>query len=216
MPVQLILGGREVMLRSQETRQRMERLVQQLQVIYLDNDGHILPPQTRVVLEFLKATTTESQPRALTAAASLRPSIALPSLDPVADAELPDGEAARPLERSAASAPFVYLEAPRFVKHGGQRSEDLLPMIKRNREMRILRIERRATVWKCAGEISATGHRYVAIVFSVPQQNGDRDGGKVKTPRARDQSQVLRRPICAVPTRLFEAGHEASTDLGAP
>lgn len=71
MPVQLILGGRDVMLRSQETRQRMERLVRQLQVIYLNNEGHILPPQTRVVLEFLKATTTENRPRALTVAASL-------------------------------------------------------------------------------------------------------------------------------------------------
>lgn len=70
MPVQLILGGRDVLLRSQETQQRMERLVRQLRLICLDNEGHILPPQTRVVLEFLKGTTTDSRRRDHAAVAS--------------------------------------------------------------------------------------------------------------------------------------------------
>jgi hypothetical protein len=48
-------------LRSEETRQRMERLVRQLQVVDLDNEGHVLPPQTRVVLEFLKTTTAHDR-----------------------------------------------------------------------------------------------------------------------------------------------------------
>jgi pimeloyl-ACP methyl ester carboxylesterase len=55
MPVQLILGGRDVLLRSAETRHRMERQVRQLQVIYLENEGHILPPQTHAVLAFVSA-----------------------------------------------------------------------------------------------------------------------------------------------------------------
>jgi pimeloyl-ACP methyl ester carboxylesterase len=56
MPVQLILGGRDVLLRSDETRRRMEQQVRQLRVTYLENEGHILPPQTRAVLEFVNAT----------------------------------------------------------------------------------------------------------------------------------------------------------------
>jgi pimeloyl-ACP methyl ester carboxylesterase len=54
MPVQLILGGRDVLLRSDETRHRMEQ-IRRLHVIYLENEGHILPPQTRAVLEFVHA-----------------------------------------------------------------------------------------------------------------------------------------------------------------
>jgi pimeloyl-ACP methyl ester carboxylesterase len=53
MPVQLILGGKDALLRSMETRARMERLVSNIRVIYLENEGHILPPQTRVITEFL-------------------------------------------------------------------------------------------------------------------------------------------------------------------
>jgi pimeloyl-ACP methyl ester carboxylesterase len=71
MPVQVILGGRDVLLRSAETRDRMERLVPRLQLIYLEREGHILPPQTRAVLEFVQATNAASRSASHTGAASL-------------------------------------------------------------------------------------------------------------------------------------------------
>jgi pimeloyl-ACP methyl ester carboxylesterase len=54
MPVQVILGGKDALLRSMETRARMERLVSNIRVTYLENEGHILPPQTRAITEFLR------------------------------------------------------------------------------------------------------------------------------------------------------------------
>ena len=57
MPVLLVVGGRDVMLRSDETRARMERLVQRLRVVFLEAEGHVLPAQTQVVLEFLEQAT---------------------------------------------------------------------------------------------------------------------------------------------------------------
>jgi len=61
MPVQVVLGARDVMLRSDETRERMQRLVEQLHLTYLENDGHVLPPQTQAVLEFLEAVTADGR-----------------------------------------------------------------------------------------------------------------------------------------------------------
>lgn len=58
MPVQLILGGKDVLIRSGETRNRMERLVPHLRLTFLENVGHILPPQTRVIAEFLGTVTS--------------------------------------------------------------------------------------------------------------------------------------------------------------
>ena len=55
MPVQLILGGKDVLVHSNETRDRMERLVPHLDLRYLENEGHILPKQTRAIAEFLSA-----------------------------------------------------------------------------------------------------------------------------------------------------------------
>ena len=54
MPVQLILGGKDALLRSSETRDRMQRLAPQLQLTYLENDGHLVPRQTATIAEFLK------------------------------------------------------------------------------------------------------------------------------------------------------------------
>ena len=53
MPVQVILGGKDAMLHSSDTRDRMQRLVPQLHLTYLEHEGHILPPQTRVISDFL-------------------------------------------------------------------------------------------------------------------------------------------------------------------
>jgi hypothetical protein len=49
-----IYGFKDALLRSMETRARMERLVPNIRVMYLENEGHILPPQTGVISEFLR------------------------------------------------------------------------------------------------------------------------------------------------------------------
>jgi pimeloyl-ACP methyl ester carboxylesterase len=52
VPVQLIVGSDDVMLRSAETRERMERCVPHAQVRYLEGVGHVVPPQTQAVGDF--------------------------------------------------------------------------------------------------------------------------------------------------------------------
>jgi pimeloyl-ACP methyl ester carboxylesterase len=61
MPVQLILGGKDVLIHSIETRNRMERLVPHLDLRYLDNEGHILPKQTGAISEFLSAAQARAE-----------------------------------------------------------------------------------------------------------------------------------------------------------
>ena len=46
MPVRVIVGSDDALLRSSETRERIERHVKGARVLYLDGVGHILPPQT--------------------------------------------------------------------------------------------------------------------------------------------------------------------------
>jgi pimeloyl-ACP methyl ester carboxylesterase len=55
LPVQLIVGAQDVLLRSRETRDRTLQLVPQAQVVFLEQAGHILPPQTQAVSDFLRA-----------------------------------------------------------------------------------------------------------------------------------------------------------------
>ena len=57
MPLQVIIGADDVLLRSKETRDRIERHVPDARIIFLENVGHILPPQTIAVAEFLRAVT---------------------------------------------------------------------------------------------------------------------------------------------------------------
>jgi pimeloyl-ACP methyl ester carboxylesterase len=54
MPVQLILGSADRMIRSADTRQRMERTVQDLHLTWLEHDGHMLGSQTHLLLEFFR------------------------------------------------------------------------------------------------------------------------------------------------------------------
>lgn len=54
MPVQVIVGSDDALLNSKETRDRVERCVRQASVVYIENAGHILPPQTATVSEFLR------------------------------------------------------------------------------------------------------------------------------------------------------------------
>ena len=55
--VQIFLGGKDVLIRSSETRARMEQSVRDLQLTYLDHEGHVLPPQTPAIVEFLRAVS---------------------------------------------------------------------------------------------------------------------------------------------------------------
>lgn len=54
MPVQLIVGRNDAMIRSAETRDRMERLVEDLHVTWLESDGHLMGSQAARVMSFLQ------------------------------------------------------------------------------------------------------------------------------------------------------------------
>lgn len=53
MPLLAIVGGRDVLLDSAETKKRLERLTPKAQVVYLPEAGHAIAGQTARVLEFL-------------------------------------------------------------------------------------------------------------------------------------------------------------------
>jgi pimeloyl-ACP methyl ester carboxylesterase len=55
MPVQVIVGGRDRMIRSTETRERVERLVSRLDLTFLENEGHLLPGQSGTIAAFLSS-----------------------------------------------------------------------------------------------------------------------------------------------------------------
>jgi pimeloyl-ACP methyl ester carboxylesterase len=65
MPVQVILGANDAMLKSAETRERLRRLVSQAEITWLPDAGHMLPPQTARVADFLN---TARQARASSSA----------------------------------------------------------------------------------------------------------------------------------------------------
>ncbi len=60
MPVQVIVGADDALLNSRETRDRVERYVRNGRVTYLQNAGHLLPPQTTAVAEFLNGVRPPS------------------------------------------------------------------------------------------------------------------------------------------------------------
>jgi pimeloyl-ACP methyl ester carboxylesterase len=53
MPVLAIVGGKDVLFDSAETKRRLERNVPRAEVRYLPEAGHLIPPQTTPILEFL-------------------------------------------------------------------------------------------------------------------------------------------------------------------
>jgi pimeloyl-ACP methyl ester carboxylesterase len=55
MPVQVIVGSNDALLNSQETCERVRRSVRNASVISIKDAGHLLPPQTAAVAEFLSA-----------------------------------------------------------------------------------------------------------------------------------------------------------------
>jgi pimeloyl-ACP methyl ester carboxylesterase len=54
MPVMAILGGKDVLLDSAETKQRLERHVLDAEIRYFPEAGHFIPAQTAPILEFLR------------------------------------------------------------------------------------------------------------------------------------------------------------------
>ena len=63
MPVHVMAGGKDALLRSSETRERVTRLVKDLRLTYLENEGHLLPRQTENVLAFLDDVTARQPSR---------------------------------------------------------------------------------------------------------------------------------------------------------
>lgn len=55
MPIQLIVGGNDRLIRSRETRDRMLKWAPNLHLTYLEQEGHILPWQTTAISEFASA-----------------------------------------------------------------------------------------------------------------------------------------------------------------
>jgi pimeloyl-ACP methyl ester carboxylesterase len=53
MPVLAIVGGKDALLNSEETKKRLQRDVPQADVRYLPDAGHLIRGQTETVLEFL-------------------------------------------------------------------------------------------------------------------------------------------------------------------
>jgi pimeloyl-ACP methyl ester carboxylesterase len=60
IPVLAVVGGRDVMLDSSDTKRRLEKLAPQARVAYLPEVGHFIPNQTGRVLEFLDSWRTRS------------------------------------------------------------------------------------------------------------------------------------------------------------
>ena len=53
MPVQVIVGANDAMLHAQQTRDRVSRLLPDAELTFLEDAGHMLPPQTARVAAFL-------------------------------------------------------------------------------------------------------------------------------------------------------------------
>jgi pimeloyl-ACP methyl ester carboxylesterase len=61
MPLMAIVGGKDVLFDSAETKRRLERNVAHAEVRYLPEAGHMIPGQTAPILEFLRAKTPALQ-----------------------------------------------------------------------------------------------------------------------------------------------------------
>jgi pimeloyl-ACP methyl ester carboxylesterase len=53
MPVLAIVGPRDVLLNSTETKRRLERHASKAEVVYLPEAGHFIPGQTKRIPAFL-------------------------------------------------------------------------------------------------------------------------------------------------------------------
>ena len=60
MPVLAILGGKDVLIDSTETKQRLERNVPLAEIRYLPEAGHLIPKQTAPILDFLRCRVPDN------------------------------------------------------------------------------------------------------------------------------------------------------------
>jgi pimeloyl-ACP methyl ester carboxylesterase len=60
IPVQVVVGSDDALLNSSETRERVERCVRAARVVTVEKAGHILPPQTVAVAQFLEGLDRKS------------------------------------------------------------------------------------------------------------------------------------------------------------
>jgi pimeloyl-ACP methyl ester carboxylesterase len=58
IPVLAIVGGRDVLLDSAETKRRLEAYAPKAEVVYLAEARHFIPGQTETVLKFLRRGIT--------------------------------------------------------------------------------------------------------------------------------------------------------------
>lgn len=64
MPLLAIVGGRDVLLESRETQARLQRVVPQAEICFLEEGYHFLPDQTARVMAFLERSVSSSQDEA--------------------------------------------------------------------------------------------------------------------------------------------------------
>jgi pimeloyl-ACP methyl ester carboxylesterase len=59
MPVLAILGGKDALLDSAESRFRLELTVPHAKILYYPESGHLLPTQTSEISDFLRAAVRQ-------------------------------------------------------------------------------------------------------------------------------------------------------------
>jgi pimeloyl-ACP methyl ester carboxylesterase len=59
MPVLAILGGKDAILDSAETKHRLEHTVPHAKILYYPESGHLLPTQTSEISDFLRAAVRQ-------------------------------------------------------------------------------------------------------------------------------------------------------------
>ncbi len=64
MPILAIVGGRDVLLESRETQERLQRAAPQAEICFLEEGYHFLPDQTARVMAFLERSVSSSQDEA--------------------------------------------------------------------------------------------------------------------------------------------------------
>ncbi len=60
LPIQVVVGADDAMLHTTQIRDRVTRLLPQAEMIWLDGAGHMLPPQTTRVADFLARVGTNN------------------------------------------------------------------------------------------------------------------------------------------------------------
>jgi hypothetical protein len=61
VPILIIIGGRDVLLDSRDTRERLQRAVPQAEICVIEGDYHVLPDQASRVMDFLERSVSPLQ-----------------------------------------------------------------------------------------------------------------------------------------------------------